>query len=318
MSDCDVVLDDRYSLADSVESVSLEEGLQDIAARASVNLVVTSGFPILGPGQALQVFWAGKPIFDGVVWECSSVARGRKQLTVTAYDRTVYLAKSEDECLLPAGETAAQRLRRYAAAWGVGLGSVADTKVALAKDVRRSQSIYSMIRADLVETVRKGGGMFRARMAGRTLELAQLGANLAPWLLTVGQNVSEVSQRRTLEGSRTKVKVLGQATGEELAEVRVTALGDTARFGTLQGLLQDSRITTPAEAKTAGEQALVGLQETLSVGVLGIEPIRAGDVADLDGVRHLVTRVAHNLAPGPGRMSLDLASADHVRRLFYA
>lgn len=318
MTGYDILLDSRYSLTGVSESLSLDESLDEVAVRATVVLAVTSDLPGIGPGQSLQVLGRSGTLFDGVVWECSSLNRGRKSLTVTAYDYTIYLAKSEAEYLFPAGQTATQRLKRYAADWNLSLGDIADTKVPLAKAVHRAQPIYSMIRADLAETVRKSGGMFRSRMAGRVLHLVALGANHTPWTLMTGGNLSEVTQRRTLEGAHTRVKVLGQAAGEAASQVLVDVAAETDRYGTLQTIIQDSRVTTAAEAKAAAAEALVGMRETLSVVALDLEGIRAGDKLELDGVNHLVTRVSHNLGADPGEMRLDLASPDYVRRSFYA
>lgn len=306
----DVVLADKWSLREIVESITIEESLDEIAARATVVIAITPDFPGIAPGQAMRV--SGVPfggssmvvLLDGVIWECDSVTRGQKHLTATVYDRSIYLARSEDEYLFPAGQTANQRLKRYAADWGITLGQVADTGVALAKAVYRAQPIYNMLLADLRETVNKGGGMFRPRMVGTTLNLVALGSNRTVWVLEADQSVEEINQRRSLEGAVTQVKVLGSAPEEGRSPVLALEKGETAKYGTLQRVIQDPKITSAAAAKQAAREMLAGIQETITVTALDINTIRAGDKVQLNGMDLLVTSVRHNLG-SPGHMTLE-------------
>lgn len=319
----EVVLANKYYLRELVESITLEESLDEIAYRATVKMVVTPDFPGIAPGQECRVsgipFGGSSMVYllhPGVVWECESETRGQKHLTATIYDRTIYLAKSEDEYLFPAGSTASQRLKQYAKDWGVPLGQVADTRIPLAKAVYRAQPIWDMIMADLKETVAKGGGMFRPRMTPNGLELMKLGSNKTVWVLEAEQNIEELVQRRTLEGAVTQVKVLGHAEEDKRSPVLAIVKGETAKYGTLQRVISDEKIKTPAQAKTAGQKALAGMQETFTVTAIDINTIRAGDKVRLNQMDLLVMSVRHELG-SPGHMTLELASADYVRRVVY-
>ncbi|SMB97935.1 hypothetical protein SAMN00808754_2036 [Thermanaeromonas toyohensis ToBE] len=349
LSRYEVVLDNKYFLRDLVESITLEESLDEIAYRATVRLVVTPDFPGITPGQEIRV--SGIPfggtemvylLHPGVVWEVESESHGQKHITVTIYDKTIYLAKSEDEYILPAGQTASQRIERYAADWNIPLGNIADTGIPLVRAVYRAQSIYSMMMADLKETATKGGGLYRPRMTPYGLELVQLGSNETVWVLESGQNVESLVQRRTLEGTVTAVKVLGTAkkarteidtsgmTLEEIGRlygseedredlpspVLAIEYGENDKYGTLQKVIQDSKIETVAQAIEAARKALTGMQETLTVTAIDINTIRAGDKVSLDGWELLVTSVKHDLG-SPGHMTLELASEDYVRRRYY-
>jgi hypothetical protein len=321
----EVVLANKYYLREIVESITLEESLDEIAYRATIRLVVTPDFPGIAPGQEIRV--SGIPfggtsmvylLHPGVVWEVESEVRGGtvKHLNVTAYDRAIYLAKSEDEYLFPAGQTASQRLKRYAADWGISLGAVANTGIALAKAVYRAQPIWSMIEADLKETVAKGGEMFRPRMTPSGLELVELGSNKTVWVLEAEQNIEELIQRRTLEGAVTQVKVLGHAEEDKRSPVLAIVKGETAKYGTLQRVISDEKIKTPAQARTAAQKMLAGMQETFTVTAIDINTIRAGDRVRLNQLDLYVMSVRHELG-SPGRMTLELASADYIRRRVY-
>ena len=209
----EVVLQDKYYLRELIESISLKDSLDQISYQADIRLKVTSDFPDIQPGHEIRVsgipfgLTTWHPLLDpGVVWECDSINKATKHMSVTVYDRTIYLAESEDEYLLPAGQTASQRLRKYATDWGIKLATIPDSKTQLKKAVYRVRSIYKMITADLQETVKSGGDMYIPRMTTHGLELFKIGSNKEVWVL---QAIEETSQIRTLKGTITKVKVIG-------------------------------------------------------------------------------------------------------------
>ncbi|MDI6872285.1 MAG: phage portal protein [Bacillota bacterium] len=320
----EIVLAEKHVLSEVERGVTIEESLDEIAMRVTFQPTVIPGFPAVDPGQPVRVLSSTpkgsglETVFDGLVWDCESRLVGIKTLTVVGYDRTIYLARSEDEYLLSAGQTASARLKRYASDWRIPVGAVADTRILLAQAVYRAQEIYSMISSDLAETAYKGGGLFRARMSGRQLELVELGANKVVWIFAVGENIEELGQRRTLEGTVTQVKVLGSQMIESgLAELLAVEKGETGKFGTLQKVIQDSKLTSVAEARTRAKAVLCGIQETFTVTAPCIPTIRAGDQVRLGELSLIVIGVKHELGT-PGQSTLELADRDFVRRRFYA
>jgi len=315
---CEIVLDGRYDLGDLAEEITLEDSLEEIAYRASIRIAVTPDLPAIGPGQSLRI--AAVPygetamrelLHPAVIWECASTDSGVKRLNITAYDSTIYLAKSEDERLMAAGQTASQRLKLYAKDWDIAVGNVPDTEIALARSVKRAQSIYAMMQEDLKETVDKGGDMYRPRMTAEGLTLVKLGGNSTIWEL---ESIEELSQTRSLEGAVTQVKVLGsQDNDKKLSPVLAVVQGDTARYGTLQKVLQDCDVTTVEQARRAGRNLLLGMQESFAVTAPDIVAIRAGDRVRLNGMDLYVTRVTHKLG-WPGHMDLELSAEAKVRR----
>jgi len=319
----EVVLDNKYYLRELIQNITLEDSLDEIAYRATIQLVVTPDFPGIAPGQPIRVsgipFGGSNMVYllhPAVVWDIDSVTRGQKHLTVTAYDPTIYMARSEDEYLFPAGQTATQRFKKYASDWNIPVGQVADTGIQLARAVYRAQPIYNMLLADLRETVSKGGDMYRLRMTANGLELVKLGSNETVWVLETDQNIEELTQRRTLEGTVTQVKVLGNAPEEGRSPVLALEKGETDKLGTLQKVFQDSKITTTAAAKKAAQEMLSGIQETFTVTGIDINTIRTGDKVQLNGMDLIVTMARHELG-SPGHMTLELASEAYVRRNFY-
>jgi hypothetical protein len=321
----EVLLAEKYRLGEVERGITLEESLDEIAMRATLQPAVVASFPAIDPGQALRVLSSGPNsadlavVFDGLVWECNSSLSRIKSLSVVGYDRTIYLARSEDEYLLPEGQTASGRFKKYAGDWQIPLGTVADTKILLAQAVYRAREIYAMISSDLAETAYKGGGLFRARMKGTQLELVELGSNQVVWILAAGENVEELGQRRTLEGTVTQVKVLGSETiGSELSGILAIEKGETGKYGTLQKVIQDSKVTTESEARARAKLLLSGIQETFAVAARPCVPsIRAGDQVRLGDLSPIVVSVKHELGT-PGKSTLELADRELVRRRFYA
>lgn len=323
----DIWLDERFALRDLIYEMTLEEALDEISYRAQATIVVTPDFPGMKPGQAVRVVgipYSGTVQVDllhpAVVWQCENSYERMDRLTVTMYDRTIYLAKSEDEYVFSGGTTASERIRRYAEDWNIKLGNLPDTGVMLAKAMYRSESMYAMIMKDLKETAKKGGPMYRPRMTVNGLELVEIGSNQTVWSLEPSENVLNIMQKRTLEGAVTKVKVLGtkEAGDDAAAQVLAVEEGELAELGTLQKIVQDSSFKTVTEAKEAAHALLTGVQETISVTSLDINTIRAGDKVDLagSGMELIAMSVRHELGD-PGKMVLELGSPELVRRRYY-
>lgn len=318
----EVVYANKYDLSELIEEVSLEESLEEIAYCTNIKLAVTPDLPVITPGQEIRV--SGIPfgktlkknlLHPGVVWECHSVNTGRKHLSITAYEKTIYLAKSEDERLMLAGQTASQRLKLYAKEWGIPMGNIMDTGIKLSRNIKRSQTIMSMIMGDLKETVDKGGVMYRTRMSEHGLELFEIGSNKVIWDL---ESIEEITQNRSLEGAITKVKVLGPQESENWVSKPLFVMSkDTEKYGTLQKLIMDNKIETVKQAEKIAAKTLLGMQETFSVTSLDINTIRAGDRVRFNAIELIVTKVRHQLG-NPGRMELELAAENKVRRDYLA
>ncbi|MBO9606608.1 MAG: phage portal protein [Paenibacillaceae bacterium] len=328
----EIVLQNSIYLRELAARVTLEDSLDEIACRANIELVGNEDLRELSPGQEIRI--SGTPfggtnmaylLHPGVVWEAARSRRGIERQEITVYEKTIYLAKSEDEYLFPAGQSASQRLKQYASDWQLPVADIADTEIPLAKAVYRSQSIYSMMMADLKETAMKGGDMFRVRMSENGIRLIRLGSNEQVWMLEDGGNVEESETKQTLEGVVTQVKVLGvreqndgwsEAENELPLPVVAVEKGDTASYGTLQKVMQMDKQQTTAEAVKAARGMISGVKESMSVTAIDINTLRAGDLVQVNGAKLLVVSVRHEFGT-PGHMQLELSSAEEVRRKYY-
>lgn len=92
---------------------------------------------------------------------------------------------------------------------------------------------------------------------------------------------------------------------------------DTEQLGTLQKLIEDDQVKTAAAAKKLAKSKLTGIQETFTISAPDINTIRAGDAVTLKGLKLIVMSVSRDLSAGPGTMTLELGTAELVKRRLY-
>lgn len=315
----ELIVDRKYDVRELNELLVMEESIEEVSARVTATFVKTSDFPKLEGGEDFTIF--GKAhgtnkivqLFSGVVWDIFENKRGANKITLTCYDRSIYMAKSEDEYLFPGNETATQRIKQYASDWGIPLGTIADTGFKLAKAVYRAQPIQRMINNDLIETADKGGSLFITRMNVNKLELVQIGSNKEVWIL---EPTESISYNRTLDNAVTQVKVLGKETEDKRSPILATVSKDTSKYGTIQKVLQNEKVKTKADAEKAGGKLLAGPDETYTVTMPDINTIRAGDAVKLQNKELFVISLRRRMGPA-GMITMELGSLDLIRRRFY-
>lgn len=328
----EVVLGNKYYLGDLVESITLSDSIEEFAYRADITLIKTPELKkIVGKeaaieGMSIRVsgtpFGSAKLVYlfhPAVVWTVEDNEESADHLTLTAFDRSIYLKQSEDDYLFAAGLTATQRLKRYGADWGISISSTCpNTKISLAKAAYRKKTIGAMIMEDLKETAKKGGGLYIPRWpAGGNLTLFELGSNKTVWVFERGVNINSKSTTRTLEDTVTQVKVLGKETGGKRTPVLAIIKGDTKKYGTLQKILQDEKVKTASQGKKAAQALLVGPQRKIIVSGIDINTICAGDKVMIDDEYLITTQVDHEFG-NPGEITMTLSSSEHIRRTIYA
>lgn len=309
----------KSDISELVEGVDLADAIDNVSYQCDMDIVSTKELRDRGirPGEPILLIdrQTKKEAFHGVLWDVDSSDKGQKYLSVTAYDRMKYLEESEDEYIFPEGQTAAQRIKKYCTDWGIPIGSIPDTGILLAKAKYRKRTIREMMQADIVETALKGGKMYKLRL-GQKLELFEIGSNREVYSLVRGEGMVEVAQKRTLTGTVTQVKVLGAEKENRLSPVITIERKGVDEFGTIQKVVQEEKITTVKDARTAANNLLSGIQEVIGYKGIDIPAIRAGDKVRLQEWTLLVVSVVRQLG-NPGTMSLTLAGEQYVRRRFF-
>ncbi|ASN68295.1 putative XkdQ-related protein [uncultured Caudovirales phage] len=315
----EVILKSNYKIQNLVEEITLAEALDGIAYTASIKLMQTEELKKIGinKGDSIKIIDISAEsnkntvIFNGVIWD-KSYSRKTKEVNITCKERTVYLEESEDEYLFGEG-TATQRINQYCKDWNIPTLSLLDTKIKLAKTGCRKETILSMMLKDLKETAQKGGNLYKLRMLDK-LNLIQLGSNKVVWKL---ENIAEdVQEHTSLEGAVTQVKVLGKNDDESKSPVIGVYKKDNSKYGTLQKVIQDEKVTSANEAKKRAESLFNIGEDTIRVNCAkDINTIRAADKVDLNGANYYVIDITHNLNR---EMNINLGSMEYIRRKFYS
>lgn len=325
----EVVLQDKYFLRECIQKLSLEDRLDEIAYSAKVTLAVPgdqfTGLPIIKPGMEIRVSGTkfGESNYSyliqpGVVWDVEIANKARRNWNLTIYDRLIYLAKSKDEYLWKEGEKASDRIARICGDWGVTVKDIPDTGQGLAAGTCRAKPLWGIIQDTLKETAGKSGRLFTVRMQPDGLEIFEIGTNKDVWVFEFGANLESVSQKQTLSGAVTKVKVLGKASKGERAPVSSVHTGETDKLGTIQEIISDQKAIDDGTAGAKAEGMLAGIQETVKVEAIDINTIRKGDKVIVDGWQDglYVMSVRHELGT-PGKMQMELATKEYIRRKYY-
>ena len=329
----DVRLAGTHYLGDTVEKITTEESIDEIALRATIRVAITQDYPFIGPGQTIEIIDTLQNDlvrYDGIIHETNSENAGQKHLDIKAYCRAKYL-ESEDEVWLGADMTATSRFRLYANKWGIPLGSIADAGQKLDKAVYRPRKLAAMIKADLEETAKKNGRMFRVRSNNRVLDLVELGSNSVIPTLLPEINIEKIQQRRTMLDKNTRVKYVGKQRGGTRKPVYGSAAGEVSQYGTQYRIQIDDRMNTVPEANSASAKQIVPIEEIITVYVSDeLINSRAGDkviIGTMDVSGNIVTgtmelliinlRREHGNQSSPGHCVLELGNLDYVRRKYY-
>lgn len=337
----DVVLQGKCFLRELIERLTLEERLDEISCRTMMDLAAPNvngtGMPTIAPGHTMEIIGAAfgetsiSHVFNaGPVWDVNKDDQRRQRYSVTVYDKTIYLAKSEDEYLFAEGTTATQRIKQIAGDWNIPVYQLAETGQPLAKALYRSKNMWSIIQEALRETAEKSGKMYRLRMmpgkisslsnyqfAAGGLELVEIGSNSTVWMLESQVNMEKLSHHQTLDGAVTKVKILGNASKESRSPVLGVVTGET-QYGTLQKVHTEHKATNVAAAMKIANNLLTGVQETINATGIDINTIRAGDRVAVEGYPDLLAVSVKHECGSPGSMMLQLAPQKYVRSKYYA
>lgn len=307
-------------VSDLVIRVTLSEGIDSIAYTASINMRISRDMSLnllMNEGDNIDIIDPeGKVVFRGVIWNKNTDVVYFKTGTIECKERTVYLENSEDEYLFNGG-TATSRARRICRDWNVPIGHFPDTGITLTDTGPRVGNLYDMMLEDLRETAFKGGGLFKYRFLDK-LHLFKVGSNEIEH--DISNIITSVNQTASLDGSITRVKVLGSTDEEnKLSPVTGTFSKYVSDVGTIQKVVKDDKIESYSQAKARAQSMFVKSVKTIDVALVDSPSIRAGDKVFLNGFFAFATYVEHELMSSRGSLSkITLEDFDQVRSRYYA
>jgi len=267
VSQYEVIYANKYRLGDFVKNITIEDNLGEISFRAVITLEYDESLPSFSLGERIRI--SGTPygmsemkpiLYYGILWDIESDWKGHKELILTVYDLSIYL-KSEEEFLFQANTTASSRFKAYMRVTSLPLSTVEDTKIKLSKALYRAKPIYEMIRDDLKETVLKGGDFYRVYMSTQGMELRKIGQNKDVYVFETDKNIENITQKRTIEGAVTRVKILGLAENDQLSPIKKVLDGDI-QIGVIQKMIQEE-VEQAEKSSENSEEYKKALQEQI-------------------------------------------------------
>ncbi|QOT13738.1 hypothetical protein JNUCC32_31115 (plasmid) [Paenibacillus sp. JNUCC32] len=321
-----VLYDGKYYIEPLVKSVKWSGDV----AKPHRTLQVSLSNTINGEEQAVDIevgkeirFYAdGAGLFRGIIFEYNVSNRG--DATLTAHDENVYLTKNVDTRKF-VNMTAQAIVKEIGKAYGIPTGDIAATGYVIPKLILRNMTLWDMIVTALTETRKQNGRKFVPVASNGKLHLREKKDGAVRWMLEDGVNITSASRSRSIEETRTSVKVIGGDDKKPLTATETDA-AMVKQYGLMQHLeqaesdLKQSAITQLAKQRL---KDLAKVNEEVSVEALGISDVVAGtavyafeSMTDLVGGFY-VNADTHTFQGGTHLMDVTLSKTDDLPKLEY-
>ncbi|MDH6675720.1 hypothetical protein M2277_006441 [Paenibacillus sp. LBL] len=273
-------------------------------------------------GKEIRFYADGVGLFRGVIFEYSVNNNG--EAAITAHDENVYLTKNVDTRKF-VKMTAQAIVKEIGKAYGIPTGDIAATGYVIPKLILRNMTLWDMIVTALTETRKQNGRKFVPVASNGKLNLREKKDSAVRWMLEDGVNITSANRSRSIEETRTSVKVIG---GDDKKPLKATET-DAAmvkQYGLMQHLeqaesdLKQSAITQLAKQRL---KDLAKVDEEVLVEALGITDVVAGtavyafeSMTDLVGGFY-VNADTHTFQSGTHLMEVTLSKTDDLPKLEY-
>lgn len=270
---------DNLDMSDFVKSSNVSGNIDKFNRVLDVDLLPstdgrTPAFTI-ELGSAINFYVDGVLNFVGVVFYIDRDTDNN--LSITAYDPNVYLAKSYDSNSY-LNKKASDIVRMLAKDFGVPTGDIADTGYVIPYLRMSNRTIREHIEAALTLSYKQTGKRFIVRNVKGKLTLIRGTDPKNRYAFISGQNIISAKYTQSIEDTITQAKVIGGAKGKESI---VTAKNDAARkkYGVLQAIEEMDEKASPAQVKQRANTLLTErgkLSEEIQIEVLGVIEVITG------------------------------------------
>lgn len=313
----EILINGNVDISDFVKSVEYSGDTTKFNRQLSVNLLATAdgrsqAFQ-LSEGSSITFKYDGVIKFVGIVFSTELTSNG--DLSVTAYDSNVYLAKSSDNRIF-INKKASEIIQILARDFGILIGSVADTGYVIPYLKFQNTSLFDMVLTALTLTQKQTGKRYFVSNERGKLTLKAGAAATTRYVFRDGDNLISATYSRSIEDVKTQVKVVGGAKGKETV---IIARDDAARrkYGVLQAVeVLDEKATASQIKQRAStllkEQAQVS--EQLNVETLGVLAVDVGSPVYIQNEMtktsraYFVTNITQSFSSEVFTMSLELSS----------
>lgn len=199
-------------------------------------------------------------IFRGIIWDKDYSSDITKDLTLTAYDRLIYLQNTKDNFFFSKGKSTESIVKSICKHWGVKVKfqyqSIKHKRIIL-----REETVADSILQILDEVKKKTGKKYVISCEKGVLFIRKRGYNSTIYSINRKENALSQNTRVTMDGMITKVAVYREQeseSGQEKPPKKVTVVkGNTKKYGTLQEIIiRDSEDKKSKEAKKEANEIL--------------------------------------------------------------
>lgn len=256
-----------------------------------------------------------KELFRGYIWIDVYNKDDTNEISLTAYDRLIYLTESQEYKFYSSGKSTKSIFQDICKSKGITLkyshSSIKHSKLVI------KGTLADAFKTDLLEEVRKKTGSRGViRYTQGTLEVFTEGkGSSSVYKLYSGDKGNIISSKHTvtMDGITTKVIILGSEKDNKQAPIKATVIGNTSEYGTIQKIVSSSDSDKLADLKKEAKQTIKDNgepQKNVEVVAVNNPWVRKGDKVYLeDGYRSCyghVKSITHDVQKGTMNLELRL------------
>ncbi|MFS0841172.1 hypothetical protein [Paenibacillus sp. 1P03SA] len=282
-------------------------------------------------GAEIRFYSDSEELFRGIIFSHKIDSSG--QMSLTAYDENIYLAKNKDSKKF-VKKTASAIIKSLCSEFGIPTGVVEDTGYIIPKLILRDKTLWEIMVTALTVTYHQTGRKYFIYAREGKLNLSARKDVVAKINLETGLNIVDASFSASIEEMRTQVKVVGELKGkdskgkETKTEISASAKNDALikRFGVMQHLESMSGDVTRSQIEQRAKELLKQLavitdQSTLNC--LGVDDVVSGGAVyayePLTGIQgsYYVSADSHSWQSGNHTMSITITATDDLPLMEY-
>lgn len=270
----------RSELAPLIVRVKWSGDIMQAARKLEVELSNTIGgkFRTFDVQEGAEIVFIHRDVelFRGVLFSDKINNMGKH--TFVAYDANTYLVRNEDTVKL-LKETGDAFIRRMCAKFGIPVGHIASMGYVIPKMIFRDVTLWDMFTMVITETRRRTGKIFVISCENGRFCLRERKTNAIQWVLENGVNLLEAEYERSIEDTRTAVKVTGENKKKKEIVATVSNPALVKIYGMMQHVEDVSGESTQAQLDTLARELLKQLgtiDDAASVKALGKADVFAG------------------------------------------
>lgn len=313
----------RYDISNLIENLGWEEPEKELAARitftAKNDKVSKSRLSSLAkPGCFIFLMYSyqgknKKEAVRGKIEEWNPSAKlTADEMKIKAYDELRDLQESEDDIYYSSGIGTRSAITQIFDKWKIPLESYSGPDITHGKLRYCGQKLGSVIVKILDEAKKKGGGKAIIRAVKGKVKVMSYGENKTVYHFEEAGNLISISDKITLSGMVTRVKVLGEADDDDRRPLEATVDGDT-KYGIRQKVYKRGNDESLEDAKKAAQEILDEKgkpEEEIKVQAPDMPDVRKGDLIHMKssavgtGYFHVLS-INHDCDSGKMTMTLE-------------